>query len=415
MRHTAEGYELAPADPDTDHSRGRRPPRSPSSRLWPAITLVVVALAAGSIGKLYGDEYTLRQDLAALQAQVSAAASRRTDQMSGAGTTAVKGARAQLRTVVGGRSLGPQYYGKGCSSEEFLAAVADLQVNPNGTTHNPHPNATYSLEEFDYSFDLPRCPRPHVFTRLEACDLLENGFGGVLLRGDSLMRHVTNALFLILRDRPDGAVQNPELRKVCVGDRMFDDKTKDCRRAGLFDTQHPILAGDPVCGGKVWLRYEQLPCPVEPSRYVPTFLDWQRKLPPSRSGLSPAIIQSFGLHCHLLPFIPRFGIFKPLFAHAANAFPRPLLLWIGVNAPGLNKPPQYLKEQGSDQVLRYNRIIRNELADMQDPSESVAEGKMAILETYGMTDGAKSFDGTHYMWSVNVSRASVFSLAQRRR
>ncbi|BGP03498.1 hypothetical protein NBRC10513v2_007229 [Rhodotorula toruloides] len=406
MRQSADGYELAPTGPDTDYQRARRPPRSPSSRLWPAITLLVVSLAAGSIGKLYGDEGTLRQDLAALQAQVSSASSPRVEKEMSTGLDAGKVAQGLLRTVVGGRKRDTQYYGKGCSSTEFLAAVADIHVNPDGASRNPPTDATYSLDSFDYSFRLPRCPQPHVFSRAEACDLLENGYGGILLRGDSLMRHLTNALFLILRDRPDGAVQDPESRKVCWGDRMFDDK-KDCRKVALFDTQDPLLDAEPVCGGKVWLRYEQLPCPVEPSRYVPTYLDWRDRMPPSRSGLSPAIIQSFGLHCHFLPFIPRFGIFKPLFAHAATAFPRPLLLWIGINAPGLNKPPQYLKEQGGDQVLRYNKIIAEELVDMQQPSETAAEGKMAVLETYGMTDGAKSFDGTHYMWNVNMEKAQL--------
>ncbi|BGO95669.1 hypothetical protein NBRC10512_007365 [Rhodotorula toruloides] len=402
MPFARDGYELAP---NSLHYDGPRAPHSLlQSRLRTSAAILIATLLCASLARLWLVEGTLYAELAALRAE-AAVALRATD--SSAATLASAGLRrGSLRTVVGGRILGPQYHSKGCSSTEFLAAVADIQVDPDGASRNPPTDATYSLSSFDFSFRLPHCPQPHIFTRLEACDLLENGFGGVLLRGDSLMRHLTNALFLILRDRPDGAVQDPEARQVCWGDRLFDDK-KDCRKVALFDTQDLLLDGEPVCNGKVWLRYEQLPCPVEPSRYVPTYLDWRDQMPPSRSGLSPAIIQSFGLHCHFLPFIPRFGIFKPLFAHAATAFPRPLLLWIGINAPGLNKPPQYLKEQGGDQVLRYNQIIAEELDGMQTSSETAAEGKMAVLETYGMTDGAKSFDGTHYMWNVNMEKAQL--------
>lgn len=45
---------------------------------------------------------------------------------------------------------------------------------------------------------------------------------------------------------------------------------------------------------------------------------------------------------------------------------------------------------------------------MQDPTETVAEGKIAVFET----DGAKSFDGTHYTWNVNVSSASFHNCAR---
>lgn len=313
--------------------------------------------------------------------------------------------RPQLvRTVVGGRNLAPQYYGRGCSSSEFLQAISNITVNPEGNTRNPPDNPTYDLEDFTFSFTMPEgCAPPHVYTSAEACDLVD-AFGGIFLRGDSLMRHVTNALFMILRNSREGAVLQDQ--DVCFGDRMFDDQ-KDCRKVGLFDSQEKDLiespTAQPVCSGKTWLYFEQLPCPVEPSRYVPAYLDWRSRLGTNASSLSTVMIQSYGLHCHFKPWIPLFGVFKPLLTHAASAFPRPLLLWLGVSAPGSNKPIEYLQTQGADQVKTYNEAIASVLPTLQDSTESLAEGRMGVMETYGMTNGAKSFDGTHYMYHVNVS------------
>ncbi|KAM0790413.1 hypothetical protein ACM66B_003294 [Microbotryomycetes sp. NB124-2] len=268
-------------------------------------------------------------------------------------------------------------------------------------------NATYAPGDFRFSFNLPHCPQPHVFSKDEACDLLENGFGGLYLRGDSLVRHLTNALFIILRDRRDGATADKALQQTCWGDRMFDDK-KDCRHKALVNSLDPALSAERVCTGRLRLNYQAELCPTAgASSFLERLTDWHKRGHWTTRNVSPVVVQSFGLHCGMLPSIAAFGSLKPLLAYARTAFPRPLSLWLGIHAPGANKPPQFLDKQGHDPVLRYNFAVEQTLDDIQPLKEPLHDGRTGVLDFFGMTDGAESFDGTHYMYQVNMEKAHL--------
>lgn len=127
--------------------------------------------------------------------------------------------------IVGPRLLAPQYHNRGCSSSALLHALKTTHVRPDGASRKVNttlPPTRLSLgDEFDFSFDLEGCPPLHLYSAAEACDLLQ-GFGGLFLRGDSFVRHVVNALFIVLRERSDGAVEREGER--CRGNAMFDDR-----------------------------------------------------------------------------------------------------------------------------------------------------------------------------------------------
>lgn len=86
-----------------------------------------------------------------------------------------------------------------------------------------------------------------------------------------------------------------------------------------------------------------------------------------------------------------------MLAYARTAFPKPVLLWHHIHAPGPNKPVQYLAEQGREPVKVYNAAMEKEIARLVRP-----EAPMAIFDTFGLTDGAYTFDGTHYAYQANV-------------
>ncbi|BGO95641.1 hypothetical protein NBRC10512_004316 [Rhodotorula toruloides] len=311
-----------------------------------------------------------------------------------------------LSTLVGASKLASRP-GKAqtCTAHQLLDAVARARVDPAGPAALPPANATFEPADFRFSFDLPGCSPPHVYSAAEACDLLENSFGGLLLRGDSLVRHLANALFIILRGRRDGAITKGEARDICWGDRMFDDK-KNCREFGLGDSQDPALDA-PVCGGNVFLHYEDRACPSSPTSYVARLVEWRNKMPWYRKDLSPVVVQSFGLHCKMATSVSLLGAVKPLLNFASTAFPAPLPLWLGIHAPGPNKPVQFAGEQGPAAVQRYNAAMRRRLDGVQPGDQALAEGRMGFLDYFGMTDGAKSFDGTHYMYQVNLEKAHL--------
>ncbi|KAL8279987.1 hypothetical protein RQP46_007568 [Phenoliferia psychrophenolica] len=291
---------------------------------------------------------------------------------------------------------------QGCSSTQFLAALSAIRVDPTGLSALAPVNHSYALDEFDYSFHWPEttCQRPHVFTSAEACDVV-GAFGGLTAIGDSLTRHMMNAMFILLRNRPDGGVfQNGDR---CRDDTVFDDRD-NCRDSIVADAigQAAALA-EPICGGKVAVKYTLSYCPSDPSGYIPSYLQMAPTLLPS---LSPLIINAYGLHCGLENFYrPIIGALKPLHVYSQSVFPRPLSLWMGVHAPGSNKPAQYLPQQGVEAVKNYNAEMAARVEAMQ-PGR-IVDGAMGVVDVYGMTDGARSFDGTHFMYQVNMEKAML--------
>lgn len=103
-------------------------------------------------------------------------------------------ASAPPPTRVGSRRF-PNLY-SGCSSSELLASLSKATIRPDGMSRlNYTQPAGYEIDElplpkFEFGYDLPGCPAPHVFTPAETCDLL-TAFGGLYVVGDSLMRQFT--------------------------------------------------------------------------------------------------------------------------------------------------------------------------------------------------------------------------------
>lgn len=150
-------------------------------------------------------------------------------------------------------------------------------------------------------------------------------------------------------------------------------------------------------------------CPIEPGEFIPRFLDWRSGVPSAKSALSTIIYNSFGLHCHLLASISINGLIKPINAFMQSSFPRPINLWGSVHAPGSNKPPAWLVSQGAGSVQDYNAQMKAGIDEVR--TGRIVDGVTGWLDFYGMTDGAKSFDGTHYMYQVRTALLQRFMRA----
>lgn len=125
--------------------------------------------------------------------------------------------------TLGKRTSGPFFEPGTCSSSQFIAAIAKARVLEDGASRTVRPDDTgeiLSLDDFSFSFDLGVCGTPHIFSSAEACDLLR-AFGGMMVRGDSLTRHVFNAFMMLLTDRLDGAVLDE--KEACRGEAVFRD------------------------------------------------------------------------------------------------------------------------------------------------------------------------------------------------
>jgi hypothetical protein len=82
-----------------------------------------------------------------------------------------------------------------------------------------------------------------------------------------------------------------------------------------------------------------------------------------------------------------------------------------VHAPALNKPERYLVEQGPQSVQRCNAEI-GQIIDTLSPGEIIQkDGVLKMIDWYNVTDGAVSFDGTHYAYQVGSLSILVISPA----
>ncbi|GAA5933777.1 hypothetical protein JCM3775_000281 [Rhodotorula graminis] len=316
------------------------------------------------------------------------------------------------RTRVGPRRSPSLYHGRGCNASELIAAVARSRIREDGASRTEHePPAgrgpsEFDLDAFTFSFDLDGCPAPHIFSPAETCDLL-SAFGGVYTRGDSLMRQFAQGVFLLLANSFD--LMRVPMRK-CVGEGIFT-QGKACKGYSVFDSAELRT----VCGkeDEPFAIYDQFwgfgkEANTSASFLLDKYRTYVDALPERRRRYSPIFVLGVGIHSawnvretldlHLAPFLAQ--------TSSATATPRPLTFFSGYPAVPANKPPTYLPRQGAASTRQYNADVR-ELLDNVSPGEP-SEGAWTMLEWYNVTDGAHSFDGTHYGFQVAMERAQVF-------
>ncbi|BGP51411.1 hypothetical protein JCM10450v2_007353 [Rhodotorula kratochvilovae] len=318
-------------------------------------------------------------------------------------------------TRVGPRHFHSLYHGRGCNSSELIAAVARSRIREDGPSRGNYTQPegmdrnAFDLDAFSFSFDVDGCPAPHIFTPAEACDLV-SAFGGIYNRGDSLMRQFTQGLFLLLANSFDLVYDHKD---ECAGDALFTNG-RSCKSHSMFTS----LDFAHVCQEQPFVMYDQVWKFVsdvggskdEPDDLVTPLLEKYHQfvdaLPARRRQYSPIFVHATGIHywwrtpqtldVHLLPFL----------ANASAAEPRPLAFFSGYPAVPSNKPARYAKKQSKANTQRYNDEIRAVLPEIS-PGE-IYEGAWRMLEWYNVTDGALSFDGTHYAYQVAMERAQIF-------
>lgn len=125
---------------------------------------------------------------------------------------------------------------------------------------------------------------------------------------------------------------------------------------------------------------------------------WSSLLPTRKRLRSPVFVQAVGLHFQCQLEGPLTYLKSALAYFAVSTVPKPLNLWLGLHAPGLNKAAKYIPTQGREAVSLLNAGVLQELEKMS-PGE-LTDGASKSMEWYSATDGAESFDGTHYSYQV---------------
>ncbi|BGP27467.1 hypothetical protein JCM10295v2_006435 [Rhodotorula toruloides] len=317
-------------------------------------------------------------------------------------------------TRVGPRQFGPFYHGKGCNSNQLVESLARSRIRPDGASRTAyvHPEGldpnNIHLDTFGFSFDLDGCPPPHAFSPREACDLV-SAFGGIFNRGDSLMRQFAQGLFMLLTNSLDLVYTRKD---ECRGTRIFTNGTfcKDYSILTTLDLAHVCAEQPFVMYDLVWrFTHERRNGENEPDYATPLLDSWHRfidELPPDRRRYSPVFVEATGIHyqwdanatlaVHISPFI----------RNTSSLIPRPIPFFSGYPAVPLNKPVQWVDIQGPEITQRYNREMLVALEEIS-PEGSI-DGGWTMLQWYNVTDGAVSYDGTHYDYQIALERAQMF-------
>jgi hypothetical protein len=108
----------------------------------------------------------------------------------------------------------------------------------------------------------------------------------------------------------------------------------------------------------------------------------------AKSGL---FLQAVGLHLRGSVSAALLYLHTSVRYFSTTAIPRGINLWIGLHAPGLNKPPQYKAVQGREVVKMLNAGVREEIRRIS-PQGFIADGTAKFMAWYNVTVGTSAGD-----------------------
>lgn len=235
------------------------------------------------------------------------------------------------------------------------------------------------------------------FTSKQACQLLSKRVSSLSLIGDSLARHFHNALLILFTDDKETGSLIKDIDKSdkesCSGEMQFVD------------------GGKAICHGKTAQNILQLPsgkfCQGQ-HKFLYSFHEFYNlaqaglALNEVRANLhkkNSVVAIGVGYHLGLNADKVLNGYLKPILQLKEQERSHwPLIVWLTTHAHGSLKPVQYLPAQSNDAISRFNKDMRAFLEPLGIP----------VFDTFNLTLGVHSYDGTHYGVGVNMIKAQLF-------
>lgn len=233
------------------------------------------------------------------------------------------------------------------------------------------------------------------FSQSGACFLINNHLSYITFMGDSLIRHLFSSMLLILtNDVKYGALKttiSPAYRKLCQGDSQFIDSMCHVHIAMRWKdiSLHPTF-----CPQSQPLKFKMDFIEAYNIKHAPIALKIiKRQL--SRKG--SVVLLGIGIHNSYNATLVLEIYLKPiveLIAKYGNGWP--LLVWLTSHSAGPLKPMHY-RHQNNHAIIAYNKQMIS----------YCLQHNITIMDTYNMTLGVHSFDGTHYGFGVNMKKAQI--------
>lgn len=243
-------------------------------------------------------------------------------------------------------------------------------------------------ELYEWNVKVKGC-NMKTFSSAEACEYLQSAFTSVTFIGDSLVRHVFSALLLYLTDDPLNGALKPALSTInknyCKGENQFVDSSCHSKLATKWEE---ISNNEMYCSSnkrKVKVSFVQA---YSTSLYPLAGRAIQKILSDPR----PLILLGIGVHDNFNASKVITNYLKPIFdtrKHYNNS--NPLFIWLNTHAAGPLKPLIFQDTQGNEIIEKFNEQLR----------QFCRNNSVMVFDSYNITKGVHSFDGTHYGSSIN--------------
>ena len=229
----------------------------------------------------------------------------------------------------------------------------------------------------------------------DACSYLQDAFTSISFLGDSLVRHLFSALLMHLtQDRVYGALKTNQSRAVlefCKAEGQFVDSSCHVRLATQWSD---IRENKKYCSSterKIRLSFTQ----AFSTRQTELALSVMKgELVEPR----PLFLVGIGIHEQFNVTKVIDDYLKPILnLRDISNDSRPEIIWLNSHAAGPLKPLVYQARQGNQNILSFNRQLR----------DFCMRNDILVFDTFNITADVHSFDGTHYGSEVNLLKVSM--------
>ncbi|XP_022800564.1 uncharacterized protein LOC111338354 isoform X2 [Stylophora pistillata] len=232
------------------------------------------------------------------------------------------------------------------------------------------------------------------FTQSSACESLSHGVSSVTFVGDSLVRHFFSAMVILLTNDPlYGALKfktPPRMRDICKGDSQFVDSICHVHTAM---TWRDIMDNPNFCNG--WARFKISYVKAYKVELAQLALLAIRKL---LNKVGSIVLMGIGIHNNFNASAVIQSYLEPavqLVSTSRNGWPH--LIWLSTHSMGPLKPINYHHDQGNPAILSFNENLL----------KYCNHHNITMFDSFNMTMGVHSFDGTHFGVGVNTMKVQI--------
>ncbi|XP_067652984.1 uncharacterized protein [Haliotis asinina] len=253
----------------------------------------------------------------------------------------------------------------------------------------------------------PRCQVKN-FTVQETCDLL-HGLT-IAFIGDSLMRNLYTALMLMLNNYDGKGVfravkagvlatvsyNRQQLKGWCKNPARLCAGIKDIPCEGMYAFSDRactpnLFRRKTLCNGTLNVEVSTIPSAVVAKRFHEKFRSFLHKK-------NTVILVGIGIHDHFnFEKVSNDYIYPVVDMIRKRKASWPKLIWFATHKFGIMKSPLIPRQENS-RVVAFNKRM----------SEALGKYHIPIFDTYNLTSGVMSMDGTHFGIGVSSMKVQMF-------